>query len=65
MAADHGHVAGVGVQAPNDPRYSRILDREDPVIGAAARYGLRWGYSYPVRRLADPDGVRAVILEKG
>jgi hypothetical protein len=57
--------AGVGVQAPNDPRYSRILDREDPVIGAAARYGLRWGYSYPVRRLADPDGVRAVILEKG
>jgi hypothetical protein len=56
--------AGVGVQAKTDPRYSRILSRDDPVIGEAADYGLRWGYSYPVRRISDPDGVRAVVLER-
>tara|TARA_R100000322_G_scaffold126500_1_gene83013 strand:+ start:31225 stop:32304 length:1080 start_codon:yes stop_codon:yes gene_type:complete len=56
--------AGVGVQAKTDPRYSRILSRDDPVIGAAATYGLQWGYSYPVRRISDPGGVRAVVLER-
>lgn len=57
--------ARIGTAPRNDWRYSRLLYRDDALIDGAARYGLRWGYSYPVRRIADPEGVAALVLERG
>jgi hypothetical protein len=56
--------AHVGVIPSNDWTYSRIMSRDDPVIAQAANYGLRWARGYPNRRIADPDGVRALVLER-
>lgn len=56
--------ARIGTAPKNDWRYSRLMTREDPIIDAAARHGLRWAYSYPNRRIADPDGVSAIVLER-
>lgn len=56
--------ARIGTAPKADWRYSRIMSRDDPVIGPAAAYGLRWAYGYPNRRIADPDGVSALVLER-
>ncbi|MGH1369014.1 MAG: hypothetical protein ACRBCL_10375 [Maritimibacter sp.] len=55
--------AHIGEIPKNDWTYRRIMSRDDPVIAQAATYGLHWARSYPNRRIADPDGVRALVLE--
>jgi len=57
--------ARVGVAAGNDWRFRRMMSRDDPVIGRAAEYGLGWASAYPVRRIADPGGTAALVLERG
>lgn len=56
--------AHIGAIPKNDWTYSRIMSRQDAVIAQAATYGFQWGQSYPVRRIADPEGVRALVLER-
>lgn len=56
--------ARVGTAPKNDWRYSRIMDRADPVIGPAATYGYGWARAYPNRRIADASGVEALVLER-
>lgn len=56
--------ARVGVGPKNDWRYGRIMSHSDPVVGPAGSYGYAWANQYPVRRIADPDGVSALVLER-
>ncbi len=56
--------ARVGTAPRNDWRYSRMMRRDDPVIGPAAEYGRGWALRYPVRRIADPEGTAALVLER-
>ena len=56
--------ARVGTVPGNDRRFRRMMSRDDPVIGPAADYGLGWARTYPVRRIADPDGTAALVLER-
>lgn len=56
--------ARVGTGPKNDWRYSRTMSRSDPVIRSAADYGYQWAKSYPIRRIADQNGVSALVLER-
>lgn len=56
--------ARVGTAPGNDIRFRRMMSRDDPVIGPAAAYGLGWARTFPVRRIADPEGTAALVLER-
>lgn len=56
--------AHIGSISGKDWLFRRIMSRQDAVIAQASDYGLSWAYSYPKRRIADQDGVRALVLER-
>jgi hypothetical protein len=56
--------ARVGTAPRHDWRFRRMMEYGDPVIGPAADHGLGWARTYPVRRIADPDGTAALVLER-
>jgi len=58
-------VAGrAGVTAADDWRFDRVLARSDPAIARAWDAGERFASRYPVRRIADPNGSQALVLER-
>ena len=57
--------ARVGVAPATDWRYSRMMDVQDPVIGAAARYGYGWAGAFATRRITALDGASVLVLERG
>jgi hypothetical protein len=53
-----------GLAPPDDWRFARSLPESDAVIGRAASGARDWAARYPVRRIADPGGVAALVLER-
>ena len=54
-----------GVAPADDWRDQRVLPADrDPWIARAADAGRRFAAAYPVRRIVDPDGVSALVLER-
>lgn len=56
--------ARVGVAPETDWRFERVLSRSDPAIARAWAAGEAFSARYPVRRIADPDGAAALVLER-
>ncbi|WP_156945936.1 hypothetical protein [Roseicyclus elongatus] len=54
----------VGVSGPRDWRFARVLPESDPLIARAAAQARGWAAGYPVRRISDPEGVSALVLER-
>jgi len=55
-----------GVASGDDWRFGRVLPAaRDPYIARAAEAGRAFAGQYPVRRIADPGGVAALVLEQG
>ncbi|MBY6200036.1 hypothetical protein KUV65_01555 [Maritalea mobilis] len=52
-----------GLSGDGDWRFSRMLPESDPLIGRAAGRARDWAARFPVRRIADPGGVAALVLE--
>jgi hypothetical protein len=53
-----------GVAAPDDWRFARVLARSDPPVARAWTAGEALAARYPVRWIADPDGVQALVLAR-
>lgn len=53
-----------GLAPQDDWRFARVLPPSDPAIARAMREAQSWAARYPVRRIADPDGVQALVLER-
>lgn len=53
-----------GLVPADDWRFARVLGESDPAIAGAVRASRAWAAGYPVRRIADPEGVSALVLER-
>jgi len=56
--------ARAGVSAPDDWRFARVLPRSDPPVARAWAAGEAMAARYPVRWIADPEGVQALVLAR-
>lgn len=56
--------ARAGVAAAGDWRFGRVLPMRDPYVARAWAAGETFAARYPVRRIADPAGVQALVLER-
>jgi hypothetical protein len=50
--------------AVKDWRSRRALSDADPVVAGAGRAARRWAENFRTRRIADPDGASALVLER-
>ena len=53
-----------GLAGPDDWRPARVLPSSDPMIARAATAGARFAAGFARRRIADPGGVSALVLER-
>jgi hypothetical protein len=56
--------ARIGVAPAEDWRWGRVLPRDDPAIAHAWAAGEAYAARYRTRRIADPGGVQALVLEQ-
>lgn len=56
--------ARAGLSDPDDWRFARVLPRSDPPVARAWAAGEAMAARYPVRWIADPDGVQALVLAR-
>lgn len=56
--------ARAGVAPADDWRRDRVLPLSDPAVARAWAAGEALAAAYPVRRIADPRGVQALVLER-